>query len=356
MRTSQAATRPPGTSVASAFRRKILFGLAVATSIVIHAQSQRRVETLRSVGGLPAHVAGAFQTPLAFQQADDGRYFVFDRRAHAVYTVTGDEPPRKIIEVGEEKGRVLDPTAFDIDPADGTFVIADAPGGRERVQTFTAGGSQLGGFSLPARDVPRLTLGNLVLNGVGSMQFTGRSVVLNQPERGTLVTELAYDGSPVRSFGALRATGHETDPDLHLAFNAGLPLIDPTGGFYFVFQAGTPTFRKFDARGALLFERHIEGPEVDEYLRTLPTSWPRHRTGTGDVIPLVPPAITTASVDRSGRLWVSLAAPFTYVYDASGDKLRTVQFRGADLLTPTSLFFARDGRLLVTPGCYIFKP
>jgi hypothetical protein len=353
METANAAPVSPN-SVASAFRRKILFGIALVTSIIAHDDAQSRIEILRSVGGLPAHIAGAFHTPLAFQQTDDGRYFVFDRRAHAVYTVAGDDPPRKIIEVGQERGRVLDPSAFDIDPADGSFVIADAPGGRQRIQIFTASGSQLGGFTLAGREVPRLTLGSHVLNGVGSVQFTGRSVLLNQPERGSLVTELAFDGSPVRAFGALRATGHERDTDLHLAFNAGLPLIDPTGGFYFVFQAGIPLFRKFDARGTLLFERHIEGPEVDEYLQTMPTSWPRHRTEGGDVIPLVPPAVTTAGVDRRGQLWVSLAAPFTYVYSPAGDKIRTVQFKGADLITPTSLFFAKDGRILVTPGCYAF--
>jgi hypothetical protein len=33
-----------------------------------------------------------------------------------------------------------------------------------------------------------------------------------------------------------------------------------------------------------------------------------------------------------------------------------VQFRGAGILAPDSLFFARDGRLLVTPGLYEFKP
>jgi hypothetical protein len=346
---------PAPQALASAFRWTIAVGVALAASLVVHAQSQHRIELLRSVGGLPAHVAGAFQFPLAFQQADDGRYFVFDRRAHAVYTVSGDDPPRRIIQVGQEKGRVLDPSAFDIDPADGTFVIADAPGGRQRVQIFTASGGQLGGFTLPGREVPRLTLGNLVLNGVGSLQFTGRSILLNQPERGSLVTELGFDGSPVRTFGALRATGHESDADLHLALNAGLPLSDPTGGFYFVFQAGVPVFRKYDARGTLLFERHIEGPEVDEYLRTLPTTWPRRRTEDGDLLPLVPPGVTTAGVDRGGHVWVSLAAPFTYVYDGSGDKIRTVQFRGADLLTPTSLFFTKDGRILVTPGCYTFR-
>jgi hypothetical protein len=53
---------------------------------------------------------------------------------------------------------------------------------------------------------------------------------------------------------------------------------------------------------------------------------------------------------------VTLTVPFTYVYDPAGEKIRTVTFRAAGPLAPTSLFFARDGRLLVTPGCYVFAP
>jgi sugar lactone lactonase YvrE len=47
--------------------------------------------------------------------------------------------------------------------------------------------------------------------------------------------------------------------------------------------------------------------------------------------------------------------PVTYVYDPTGEKVHSVQFRGADVLTPNSLFFAKDGRILVTPGCYEFR-
>lgn len=309
---------------------------------------------LRSTGGLPAHIAGSFQKPLGFQQSDAGQYFVFDRRAHAVYTIAGDAP-KKIIEVGAEAGRVLDPSAFDIAPSDGSFVIADAPLRQQRIQTFTASGGRIGGFTLQAKEIARVTLDSLVLNGVGSIQFTGESILINQPDTGALVSELTLYGQTTRSFGQLRATGQEADPNVHLALNAGLPLIDPAGGFYFVFAAGVPAFRKYDAKGTLLFERHIEGPELDDYLRTLPSRWPAHRTEDGDLLPLVPPAIRAAGVDRQGRLWVSLMQPITYVYDASGDKIRTVQFRGADVLTPNSLFFTKDGRILVTPGCYEFK-
>jgi len=68
------------------------------------------------------------------------------------------------------------------------------------------------------------------------------------------------------------------------------------------------------------------------------------------------PAIRAAAVDPQGQLWISLSQPYTYVYDARGDKVRTVQFSAAGTISPTSLFFTRDGRLLVTPGCYEFDP
>ena len=338
-----------------AFRRKVS---ALASGLVVLASAPDaapRVDVLRSVGGLPAHIAGSFQNPTGFQQSDAGVYYVFDRRGHSVYTVSGGAAT-KIMEVGAEPGRVLDPTAFDIDPADGSFVIADAPFGRQRIQTFTGSGGQLGGFTLPGKQMPRLTLNSMVLSGIGSMQYTGRTILVSQPEAGALVTELAFDGTPARSFGQLRATGQESDANVHLAMNAGLPLIDPTGGFYFVFLAGVPVFRKYDAKGTLLFERHIEGAEMDEYVRTLPTRWPTRRTEDGDLLPLVLPAVRTAGVDRGGRLWVALgSAPVSYVYDTSGDKVKTVQFKAADTLLPNSLFFTKDGRILVTPGCYEFR-
>jgi hypothetical protein len=34
--------------------------------------------------------------------------------------------------------------------------------------------------------------------------------------------------------------------------------------------------------------------------------------------------------------------------------MRVVQFKGAGLIAPSSLFFTASGRLLVTPGCYEF--
>jgi hypothetical protein len=318
---------------------------------VVHAID---VQELRSVGGLAPHLAGAFEEIVGCHFTADGRYLVFDRRDHAISIVSPRAAaPTKIVQIGQEKGRLFQPVAFDSSP-DGTFVVADAPGGRPRIQFFVHSGSPLGGFTMSGRDRPQLRVGDMVLSGVSSIQYTGKSLLLSQPDTGALVTEYALDGATVRTFGDLRPTGHEQDTDVHHALNAGLPLVNPKGGYYFVFLAGTPMFRKYDASGVLVFERHIEGVEVDPFLRTLPTAWAR-RPGAGrDEFPLVPASIRAAAVDADGQLWISLAVPFTYVYDSAGDKRRIIQFRGAGIISPTNLFFTHDKRLLVTPGCYAF--
>jgi hypothetical protein len=113
-------------------------------------------------------------------------------------------------------------------------------------------------------------------------------------------------------------------------------------------------FQKFDRSGQLVLERRMQGREIDDLVAKLPTSWPRHAT-EGE-LPVVAPTVRTAAVDKDGRLWVSFVAPFTYVYDADGDKVRTVQFRAAGIISPHGLFFGRDGRLLVTPGLSEFDP
>jgi hypothetical protein len=314
------------------------------------------VQHLRAIGGLPPHLAGAFAEITACHLTSDARqYLVFDRREHAVYRVDpAAAEPTKVLQIGFEQGRLLKPIAFDSAP-DGTFAVADAPEGRPRIQVFVEEGSSLGGFTIRAGVVPFITLGDHVLSGVASIQYTGRSVFVSQPETGRLVTEYDPRGGVLRSFGELRATGHERDQDVHYALNTGLPLVNPKGGFYYVFLSGRPMFRKYDAKGSLVFERHIEGVELDTFVQALPTTWTPRRAGERDEFPIVPASVRTAAVDPDGHLWISLAVPYTYVYDASGDKRRTLQFRGAGVLSAAGFYFTRDNRVLVTPGCYAFR-
>lgn len=326
---------------------------AGATADAPAPYSPGRVDTLRAVSALPVEIVGEFREPLGFQRLPSGESLVFDRRGHAVYAVDAARTAaRKIVAIGGEDGRVIEPTAFDTQP-DGTFVVADAPNGRERVQIFDVAGRRLGGFQLPGRATPRITVGSLSLSGIGTLQYTGRSVLLSQPETGALMTEYGLAGTPVRTIGRLRATGHEDDRELHLALNAGIPLKDADGGYWFVFLAGEPAFSRFDRNGALVFHRRIQGREIDPVVAALPTTWTR-RAIDGTEVPLVSPTIRTAALDPSGRLWISFAVPFTYVFDALGEKVRTVQFLAAGLSAPNSLAFAPGGRLLVAPGCFEF--
>lgn len=330
------------------------FGFLLA-ALVAAPRAALRVEVLRSVGGLPPHIVGAYDEAIAFQQATAGTYFVFDRRGHSVHVVDAARThSRKVVDIGGEEGRIIQPTGFDATP-DGRIVVADVPRARQRIQTFDAKGMRLSGFFLPGQPAALVAIGSLMLNGVGSVQHTGTTLLVSHPESGALFTEYSIGGYPRRSVGGLRATGFEEDRDLHVAMNAGLPLVDPTGGFYYVFITGTPLFRKYDSKGMLQFERHIEGRELDDYLAVQPTRWPTRRVQDREV-PFVVPAIRAAAVSDRGELWVSLSVPYTYVYDADGDKTRTVQFQGAGPISPTSLSFAPSGRLLVTPGCYEFDP
>ena len=332
-----------------------LFVAATVLLTIAPALGARPPDVLRSAGAIPAHLAGRFRGAVGFEQSASGQYFIFDRGGHAVYGIDEERTSAwEIVQIGPEAGRIIDARAFSVEPG-GTFVVADAPNNRERVQIFTPAGFRIGGFTLPGRARNRVVLGGVVLNGIGSLQYTGRSILMSQPDHGALISEYTLAGGVNRTFGSLRRTGHEDDPELHLALNSGLPLVDPQGGFLFVFQTGEPVFRKYDQAGRLLFERHIEGREVDEIVARQPTTWPKRRTDEGE-IPLVSPIVRTAAVDRAGSLWVSFVEPYTYVYDSDGDKIRVVQFRAAGILSPASLFFGPRGRLLVTPGLYEFAP
>jgi hypothetical protein len=342
-------TRPPAKKRPAPARPPAIASAGPSTG----PDSPGRVDVLRAVAALPVEIVGEFREPLGYERLASGDELVFDKRGHSVYAVASERAAaKKLVSIGGEEGRVIEPTAFDAQP-DGTFAVADAPNGRERIQIFSSDGRRTGGFPMQYRATPRVTLGNLSLSGVGTMQFTGRSVLVSQPETGGLMVEYGLSGTPVRTIGRHRATGHEADRELHFALNAGIPLKDANGGYWFVFLAGEPAFARFDAKGDQVFYRRMQGREVDPVIAALPSVWPR-RNVDGTEVPLVSPSVRTAALDPAGRLWVSLVVPFTYVFDGLGEKVRTVQFQAAGLAAPSSLSFPSADRLLVTPGCFEF--
>jgi hypothetical protein len=328
----------------------------IATVLAVASLLAWAPVTLESIDALPAHIAGSFEEALAYQRLPDGTTYVFDRRRHTVYRVdSARSTVKSIVSVGFEEGRILMPSAFDAAP-DGTFVVADAPKRKERVQMFNPDGVRVAGFELAGGAAPRIVIGSLVMNGIGSIAFTGKTILINRPETGGLITEYDVYGRAQRTIGALRSTGHEADKELHLALNSAIPLPIPEahgGGFFLVFLAGEPRFHRYDAAGTKVFERAIQGPELDRLIAQQPTQWPRREIG-GTEYPLVLPVIRAARVDPRGHLWISLMLPFSYEYDLEGEKLRTVQFKAAGIVAPSSMFFATNTRLLVTPGLFEF--
>ena len=113
-------------------------------------------------------------------------------------------------------------------------------------------------------------------------------------------------------------------------------------------------FRKYDESGTLLFERHIEGVEVDSLVNNLPTVWPQRADPNGRTLPVVPPSVRAAAVDQSGNLWVALSVPFLYVYDSTGEKIRSIRLEAAGLVSVSSMYFPDEKTMLVAPGGYEF--
>lgn len=314
----------------------------------------RRTETLRAIDSLPAYIVGRLREPLACARTERGPYYLFDRRGHAVHTFNpADQTFRTLVDIGSEDGRVLEPSGFSLAP-DGSFAVSDAPGGRARVQIIGPAGLRRHVFARPRNVVTRLRIGPLALGGAGSLHFTGDRVVVSEPESGWLITELDLDGTPVRSLGRLRATGQEHDPELHLALNAGILCPDGSGGWWFVFLAGIPAIRRYDADGQLVFERVLQGPELDAVVAAQPQRWPR-RSIDGREVPLVVPIIRAAAASRDGALWVSFVVPVTYVIAPDGEKVCTLAFDAAGEVAPTSLSFPSRDTVMVTPACALFQ-
>jgi len=181
-------------------RTLVMLTLAMALLAVGRGHALR-VEMLRSIGGLPPHIAGGFTEAVGFQQGPDGTYYVFDRRAHAVFAVNEARTAvRTLVDIGQEDGRLIQPKGFDV-AADGRIVVADAPRNRHRIQVFDAAGVRQAGFYLPGQPAAQVVVDNLLLNGTGAVHWAGTRLLLSHPESGALVTAYSPAGYSTLTFG-----------------------------------------------------------------------------------------------------------------------------------------------------------
>ena len=110
-----------------------LLSFVVVTALVTPAPT----EELRSIGGLPAHLAGAIDDISACHLSPEGEFLIFDRRAHAVYSAAPEArtPRRRSCRSAPNPAASSGPARSTSAP-NGTFVVADSPGGRPRFQFF----------------------------------------------------------------------------------------------------------------------------------------------------------------------------------------------------------------------------
>jgi hypothetical protein len=332
--------------------RRIGCCLAAAVFAATATTAQHRVDVLEPVFALPAHVFARFQQPATIVLTSTGDYLVLDRRAHTVFRV---DPSGRVVTpilgIGQEAGRLLRPMAMALSDDD-ILAVLDAPNNVQRLQYFGSDGTLIGQFYLTILGTPGVVVNDQIVSGASAMAFDGTTFWFTAPARGTLLFQIDTAGTVLRQMGHLRRTGHEADSGLHAVLNAGIPVVDPTGGVFFVFQTGRPLLRKYNTAGVLLFERHIEGPELDPIIARLPDRWATPDDGSR---PLPALMVRAAAADRQGRLWVVLQTGHVYVYDASGEKIRTLVFGGPSRELTSSLFFTRGGRVLTGPAGYEFE-
>jgi peroxiredoxin len=193
--------------------------------------------------------------------AYSGKYFVSDLKSNRVLVLNEHQQvEREIGGIGSGPGRLLHPNNIGVSN-DGELYVYDAY--NDRIEGFAADGSYKSEFQ--------------------TTRFKGFGVTpkgeiyLGQPEKGSLITVYTGSGKRLRSFGQLKKFSEIYGPkfsykdDLYrLGINRINLAIDKDGNTYVSFMLA-PLIQKYNPEGQLLFERRLEGPEIDHLTRVLLT-------------------------------------------------------------------------------------
>ena len=123
------------------------------------------------------------------------------RATRVTASTTAQASAWEIVQIGAEPGRIIDPTAFAVDARRHVRrrrrARATASASRSSRRPVSASAAS----SCRAGREARVVLDNIVLNGIGSLQYTGTSILMSQPETGALITEYTLAGGANRTFG-----------------------------------------------------------------------------------------------------------------------------------------------------------
>jgi hypothetical protein len=270
-----------------------------------------------------------------------GKYFVTDFKSNSVLIINEKmEVGGGIGRIGSGPGRLFRPGGIDV-ASDGTIFVED--GGNQRVEQFNENGNYVGEFP--------------TTNHEGFAVGKQKEVYLGQPEEGHLITVYSATGKKLRSFGQLKKfsqeygpTFAEQDDQYAVAVNRVRLSVDGHGDLYVSFML-LPLLQKYSPDGKLLFERRIEGTEIDELKEAIRRSkyLSTGRDGVDARIIALDPVI-----DQAGEhIFVPLIDGSVYVADMSGRRLcllhPQVQLKSGQTFYPFIAGLGARGELLVTP-------
>jgi hypothetical protein len=270
----------------------------------------------------------------------NGKYFLTDFEGNRILIVNERmELERDFGRIGSGPGRLFHPGYLDIGP-DGTVFVEDA--GNERIAKFDQSGNYLGELRVP----PHLGL------AVGSQN----ELYLGDPYEGHLVSVYSSSGQKLRSFGQLKKFSDvygpafsDKDAPYTIAFNRVRLATDEEGNVYVSFML-TPLIQKYSPNGTLLFERPLEGPELDQLFEAIQKTKYIATRGDGADARII--ALDPVIDPSNGNIMVPLVDGSIYVADREGRKINllhpVLSSKGGGFFHPFVASLGANGELLVT--------
>lgn len=238
-----------------------------------------------------------------------GKYFLTDIDGNRILIVNERmELERDFGRIGSGPGRLFHPGYLDVGP-DGTVFVEDS--GNERIVKFDQGGNYLGELRLPAH--------------LGLAVGAQNELYLGDPYEGHLVSVYSSSGQKLRSFGQLKKYSDvygpafsDKDAPYTIAFNRVRLSTDKEGNVYVSFML-TPLIQKYRPDGTLLFERRLEGSEIDQLMDAIQKTKYISTRGDGADARIV--ALDPVIDPANGNLMVPLVDGSIYVADREGKKI-----------------------------------